>query len=365
MGALLSLERELAGVASLQDMSGDLLDSIQGLVGATGSTLFSFDQRGQVSTQGGSLERAMASYTPDLFAEDAMQQWSLRQPPSTFLSQGDHPGGTKFDFQIHLESRPYADFYRPLDIGFVMGLWPTGLAYGAPQMFGILLTTPHPIRPFTPQALAKLRHLETPFRMAAQRIARFRAVEHRGDVLGQLLQRQPAALVLWDPEGRLVWASELAQRQLESRLRRGDLERAAQLALYQLHSHGGTRDAMLGRPSRLRSDGGAPLLVAFSWIAGPDQRPWLLAELEECSGARTALAQLTHAEARVLRLLAQGLSNAEIGEQLRVSNETVKTHLKRIFAKLGVNSRAKAAHVAHEAWARPTSAEKNSPDKRS
>lgn len=64
------------------------------------------------------------------------------------------------------------------------------------------------------------------------------------------------------------------------------------------------------------------------------------------------LAALTPAERRVLRLLARRSSNHEIGAELFVSAETVKTHVGRILRKLGVSSRSKAARLAHDAgWA--------------
>ena len=56
-----------------------------------------------------------------------------------------------------------------------------------------------------------------------------------------------------------------------------------------------------------------------------------------------ALALLTHREREVLTLLVRGLSNKEIASQLVVTPETVKQHLKSIFSKLGVHTRAAAA----------------------
>jgi DNA-binding NarL/FixJ family response regulator len=57
---------------------------------------------------------------------------------------------------------------------------------------------------------------------------------------------------------------------------------------------------------------------------------------------------LTAREAEVLTLLAAGLSNAEIGQRLYLSNATVKTHVNRIFAKTGARDRAQAVRYAYQ-----------------
>jgi hypothetical protein len=268
-GKLLELERALAGVLSLQDMTDTVLDKVQRLAGASGSTLFSFDRAGAVRTQGGSLESAMRDYTPDLFHEDALQQWAMRLPGSTFISDGTQRlHGKPFDLAAHLRTRPYVDFYRPLDIAFVMGIWPSGLSYASAHMFGLLLTKPHPFRPFATAAISGLRHLETPFRMAARRIAQFSALEQKADVISQLPERQLGSFALWDVEGRLVWLSARAQRQLQSKLQRSDLERAAHIALHQLHPRRSTGDAVLGRPRRGGGGGGPPKCAVFLCFCG-------------------------------------------------------------------------------------------------
>jgi LuxR family maltose regulon positive regulatory protein len=57
---------------------------------------------------------------------------------------------------------------------------------------------------------------------------------------------------------------------------------------------------------------------------------------------------LSQQELRVLRLLIAGLSNAEIAQELVVSTNTIKTHVKSIYRKLNVNSRSEAREVARE-----------------
>jgi DNA-binding NarL/FixJ family response regulator len=56
---------------------------------------------------------------------------------------------------------------------------------------------------------------------------------------------------------------------------------------------------------------------------------------------------LTNREAQVLNLLADGLNNAEIAQQLFIGEGTVKTHVARILAKLAVRDRVQAAVYAH------------------
>ena len=57
---------------------------------------------------------------------------------------------------------------------------------------------------------------------------------------------------------------------------------------------------------------------------------------------------LTAREVEVLTLLASGLSNAEIAQRLYLSRATVKTHIKRIFAKTGFRDRAQAVRYAYQ-----------------
>ena len=90
------------------------------------------------------------------------------------------------------------------------------------------------------------------------------------------------------------------------------------------------------------------LLAAFSPAAGKQVAP-IDARGVENEPDVALPTPLSNRERQILRLLAGGLSNDDIAANLFLSTNTVKTHLKRIFEKMGVNSRLEAVNKARGA----------------
>ena len=68
--------------------------------------------------------------------------------------------------------------------------------------------------------------------------------------------------------------------------------------------------------------------------------------MEQATEAPDELAGLTEQQLKILALLAEGLTNREIGTRLYLAEKTVKNHVTRILAKLGVQRRTQAALLA-------------------
>jgi DNA-binding NarL/FixJ family response regulator len=101
---------------------------------------------------------------------------------------------------------------------------------------------------------------------------------------------------------------------------------------------------------------GVRVVAAGEALLSPSVTTQLIQQFTGRSGAHGStgkatlpqgLDQLTKRESEVLTLLARGLSNAEIAAELVISEGTVKTHVKRVYAKLTLRDRAQAVIYAY------------------
>jgi DNA-binding NarL/FixJ family response regulator len=94
------------------------------------------------------------------------------------------------------------------------------------------------------------------------------------------------------------------------------------------------------------------VVAAGDALLAPSVTRRLIAEFSRLGApaapSRQRVEQLTERETEVLALVATGRSNAEIAAQLVVAEQTVKTHVGRILAKLGLRDRTQAVVFAYE-----------------
>ena len=97
------------------------------------------------------------------------------------------------------------------------------------------------------------------------------------------------------------------------------------------------------------------VVAAGDALLAPAVTRRLIADFVAARSARDApaarpaeLGVLTEREAEVLGYVARGLSNAEIAAHLYLAEQTVKTHVSRVFTKLGLRDRAQAVVLAYE-----------------
>ncbi|MDT0449562.1 response regulator transcription factor [Streptomyces hesseae] len=110
----------------------------------------------------------------------------------------------------------------------------------------------------------------------------------------------------------------------------------------------------------LKQISGTDLVTAVRTVASgqsmldPGAATRLMARLRgEATGKQQpqALAGLTDREREILGLIGEGLTNRQIGQKLYLAEKTVKNHISRLLAKLGVERRVQAAVIATEAMA--------------
>ena len=97
---------------------------------------------------------------------------------------------------------------------------------------------------------------------------------------------------------------------------------------------------------------GIRTVAAGEALLAPSVTRRLIEEFSRGGGASRekapGLDELTPRELEVLQLMATGLSNAEIAEELFVGETTVKTHVARVLLKLGLRDRVQAVVLAYE-----------------
>ncbi|MEY4980249.1 MAG: hypothetical protein RLZZ352_2519 [Pseudomonadota bacterium] len=290
------------------------------------------------------LDEAGYTVLVALDGEAAIRRASQAQPDVVLLD-AVMPGLDGFEVARRLKADP-ATAHIP--IIFMTGLTETEHLVAALEAGGADYVT-KPIKPR--EVMARMGvHLRT------ARHARQGALE-RSQARNALDAFGYATITVRAQDGRLMWQTPLA-RELLQRYCGTEAPNTPPVVLQWLRRHLGTAQA-LREPPRLTLENG-PRRLTFrlhqqvgDQDSGENQSPdgdWLIV-MQETSDASVleAMAQafgLTAREAEVLYWVAKGKINRDIGDILGASPATVKKHLERIYAKLGVETRTAAAAMA-------------------
>lgn len=260
--------------------------------------------------------------------------------PDIVLLDALMPGMDGFEVARRLKANPQT---APIPIVFMTGLTETEHLIAALAAGGVDYVT-KPIKPA--EVLARMGvHLGTARRARAQQQ---QAVQARSalDAFGY------ASLTVRSTDGRVLWQTPLARELLRRHLGLEGPRAALPDDITAWIQRQQPTLALQLEPPRWTFDSGLGPVVLRLHPPSPEaeEGELLLVMREESDlAARETLRQgfgITAKEAEVLYWLAQGKINRDIAEIVGCSPATVKKHLERIFAKLGVETRTAAAAMA-------------------
>jgi DNA-binding CsgD family transcriptional regulator len=282
---------------------------------------------------GGSLAEAAPEYAMDLFHLDPIQHALIQRSVMTTAVVPRLFG--EVDWTAYQRGSAYNEFYGRHGVEDMLGMTLTDRPYGSPLMSGILLTRSRREPEYDDDVKQQVSALRRQLCAALHRIERVARREHQRAGLELALEFvADRPVVVIDASGAVVHVSNRARELFGS-------EVPVQLSSHALH-------VLSKSPTMSLAEFGCPRAKA---VVARDKNgnAFVIMELEvadqqeEVVRRLRTLHGLTAAESRVLQFVAEGLSNGEIAQQLFVSIETVRTHVHRVLAKLGVRSRAQAA----------------------
>lgn len=329
---------------SFHDLGEQILPEIENLFESSASLLYRCGKDASLSAIGGNLTDICETYGQNEDAADPLQAEESRLNLSvSVLSR------LKV-WKDYLRSSAFNEFMHPRDADYLLHLRLTDTGYHAPGMVGLVLARSFRKSDFGKKEEKTLGQLIEPLRAVARRSQRMEAQLGLTEALLEEKSRAELALSL---DGRLVWASTAARARLRLRGSEGPPEIlvAAARKLGERMEDDSPTDRYFSRVVMTLRDG-SKLGADLRLVSSASGARLILAEMETDevptdTSERLLCLGLTGTEAKVLALLAQGLSDAEIGRRLFVSHATIRTHVGKVLGKLGVRSRTQAALLAH------------------
>jgi DNA-binding CsgD family transcriptional regulator len=325
-----------AAASDLGELAAAMLPPLATALDTSVAGLFVAREQGLECRPLRSCESAFAEYQRHLRADDPLHQAKLRHNPRLAIMN------EVVSSSVLRGSVLYQEVYRRHDAEHHLVARLGERAFGRPGAVGLVLARSRR-RPFERRELDELGRLLPIFDAVVERNRRWQALGDERRTLAELVAHTcRGAALAFEPNGRLLWRSDEAAVLLPAQV--PPLLREAVRRL------GALTEAEAPPGALALTVALAPALSAALYLShAPEQgRPLVLVRLERAdvdsrdAGRAVAAFGLTRAEHAVLEVLARGASNREIARQLHIAEETVRSHLKRVFDKLGVRSRLEA-----------------------
>ena len=336
-----------AEAGTLRDLGERTLPALARVARASSAFLYRYDDDGALVPIAGDLGDVIGEYTEHYLHGDP-----VHEIPSRLVAQPRVVLATRVvDRRAYERSAAYGEFYRTHGLDHVACAWLTGVPYATPGMIGMMFARPRTRGDFDVDDQRRLGRALPALTAAAARAARLRDVDLRHEALEALAGAAGPARLVLAARARVVWASPACEQRLGSAL--NALPDVLTAAAQRLFAAARGRATMPARLAVAIPTATGPIAAQLSLIRTASDAPLVLVELAPATAAMELhdLARtfgLTPAETVVLGELARGLRNAAIAARLGVSIETVRTHVRRVLAKLGVRTRVEAAVIATE-----------------
>lgn len=343
----------MAGASSTSELVDRGLGALAEECGASLVVLYRVINGGIDGKVPASMPNPMALYASRYFTSCPLQEIKRRYNPDVAIVTD------MIARSVVNGSEVFADFYQVHRIERHLSVRLSSEPHGQLRCRGLVLCRSARDRAWRSKDVDRLKRLRPVIAATlarAEQLDGFRRAARERDVLAALVSDLvPARRLVFDQNAKLVWASASALEVLE-RLKRagaeveGDLRAWVRAALQTAGTDGAAppdaRAMVFGREATQAS------LVVFH--ASPGGEPFALVQLGADSADRAprpvsaSAFGLSRAESAVLAVLLQGKNNREIARQLCVSVDTVRTHLKQIYTKMGVHSRVEAVIKARD-----------------
>ncbi len=333
----LALVTAAAGEAvTLDELGARVLPPLQRVAKASAALLYRYDEHSRLAPICGSISELIEHYGRHYLHHDPVHTVPRRLAPEPRVVLATR----QVDRATYRKSAAYGEFYREYELDHLACVWLTHHPYATPGMTGLLLARGPRAADFDRDDQRVLGTVLAALTAAAARAERLHHLDREREVLEALVADRGTARLVLSATGAVIWSSRDCARLIATvpDALRGAARRHADRA--------NGKPGIVAPPTIALAGG---LTAHLSIVRAASGEPFVLVELAGGPRRPDELARrhgLTPAEASVLGELANGLSNAAIAAQLGSSIETVRTHVRRVLAKLGVTSRVQAALLA-------------------